>query len=78
MTFFLDLSGTYIKEFVHGDCGRTQPSLGSLLSASLGEDVLTIECDLLQLDVLQLAPETPSPWPREEGGNRLAEDSEQT
>ena len=24
-------AGTYIKEFVHGDLGRTVPSIGSLL-----------------------------------------------
>jgi len=35
-------AGTYIKEFVHGDCGRTFPSLGVLLEC---------ECDILQLDV---------------------------
>lgn len=35
--------GTYIKEFVHGDFGRTTPSLASLL------DVM--EADILSLDV---------------------------
>jgi tRNA pseudouridine synthase 10 len=35
-------AGTYIKEFVHGDLGRTVPSLGSLLVS---------EADILQLDV---------------------------
>ena len=35
-------AGTYIKEFIHGDCGRTYPSLGVLLGC---------ECDILQLDV---------------------------
>lgn len=34
--------GTYIKEFVHGDFGRTLPNVGSLLNC---------ECDILQLDV---------------------------
>ena len=38
-------SGTYIKEFVHGDRGRTEPSLGSILEC---------KADILQLDVLQL------------------------
>ena len=38
-------SGTYVKEFVHGDFGRTAPSLGSLLGC---------EADILQLDVLGL------------------------
>lgn len=35
-------AGTYIKEFVHGDLGRTTPNIGSLLSK---------EIDILQLDV---------------------------
>ncbi len=35
-------AGTYIKEFVHGDLGRTSPSVGSLLNT---------EADILQLDV---------------------------
>lgn len=46
-TFILTLSteaGTYIKEFVHGDFGRTKPSLGSLLT--------DCETDLVELDVL--------------------------
>ncbi len=33
---------SYIKEFVHGDFGRTQPNLGSLLDTT---------CDILELDV---------------------------
>lgn len=35
--------GTYVKEFVHGDLGRTVPSIGSLLSC---------RADILQLDVI--------------------------
>jgi tRNA pseudouridine synthase 10 len=35
-------AGTYIKEFVHGDLGRTTPSIGSYLNT---------DCDILQLDV---------------------------
>jgi tRNA pseudouridine synthase 10 len=35
-------AGTYIKELVHGDLGRTTPSVGSILGT---------ECDILQLDV---------------------------
>ena len=35
-------AGTYIKEFVHGDLGRTVPSVGSLLCKQV---------DILQLDV---------------------------
>ena len=33
---------SYIKEFVHGDFGRTKPNLG---------DLLNTETDILQLDV---------------------------
>ena len=32
----------YIKEFVHGDFGRTKPNLTELLS---------VDCDILELDV---------------------------
>ena len=35
-------AGTYIKEFINGDFGRTYPNFGSLLNC---------ECDILQLDV---------------------------
>ncbi|XP_013391682.1 putative tRNA pseudouridine synthase Pus10 [Lingula anatina] len=35
-------AGTYIKEFVHGDFGRTTPNLTTLLE---------MECDILELDV---------------------------
>lgn len=35
-------AGTYIKEFVHGDLGRTHPSIGSLLGC---------RAEILQLDV---------------------------
>lgn len=35
-------SGAYIKEFCHGDFGRTSPSLGDLVGK---------ECEILQLDV---------------------------
>ena len=46
--FLLDLctsSGTYVKEFVHGDLGRTTPNVGQILQTT---------CDILQLDVLNL------------------------
>ena len=33
---------SYIKEFVHGDFGRTTPNLSSLTG---------VECDILELDV---------------------------
>ena len=35
-------AGTYIKEFVHGDLGRTVPNIGQILET---------ESDILQLDV---------------------------
>uniref|UniRef100_A0A8R1EGU7 tRNA pseudouridine(55) synthase n=1 Tax=Caenorhabditis japonica TaxID=281687 RepID=A0A8R1EGU7_CAEJA len=38
-------AGTYIKEFVHGDFGRTRPSLAELLGVDHGE------VDILELDV---------------------------
>eukprot|EP00696_Hemimastix_kukwesjijk_P007600 gnl/Hemi2/19637_TR6519_c0_g1_i1.p1 gnl/Hemi2/19637_TR6519_c0_g1~~gnl/Hemi2/19637_TR6519_c0_g1_i1.p1 ORF type:complete len:496 (+),score=106.63 gnl/Hemi2/19637_TR6519_c0_g1_i1:97-1584(+) len=38
-------AGTYIKEFVHGDLGRTTPNLGSLLGC---------DADILQLDVVNI------------------------
>lgn len=43
--FYLGLktqAGTYIKEFVHGDFGRTKPNMG---------DLLQTEADILELDV---------------------------
>jgi tRNA pseudouridine synthase 10 len=51
--FILDLEtsgGTYIKEFVHSDFGRTQPSLGDLISPGI-----PIDCQLMQLDVVSIA-----------------------
>lgn len=47
--FLLDLetqAGTYVKEFVHGDMGRTTPHLGLLLNA---------RTDIIQLDVVGMA-----------------------
>ena len=43
----LTSAGTYVKEFVHGDLGRTAPSLGEVL----GDGCV---CDILQLDVSQV------------------------
>jgi tRNA U54 and U55 pseudouridine synthase Pus10 len=51
-------AGTYIKEFVHGDMGRTSPSLRSLLRAVDA----TLDCDILSLDVLQVDLK----WPHSE------------
>ena len=44
-------AGTYIKEFVHSDFGRTRPSLGELLSGR--------EVDILSLDVIDVQLEWP-------------------
>lgn len=41
-------AGTYIKEFVHGDDGRTNPSLASVLNA---------KCELVELDVIAIVEE---------------------
>ncbi|XP_046370140.2 tRNA pseudouridine synthase Pus10-like [Haliotis rufescens] len=43
-------AGTYIKEFVHGDFGRTTPNLSILLG---------VECDILELDVEAVNVEWP-------------------
>ncbi|XP_032228200.2 tRNA pseudouridine synthase Pus10 isoform X2 [Nematostella vectensis] len=40
--FLKTMAGTYVKEFVHGDFGRTKPNLGTLLG---------VESDILELDV---------------------------
>ncbi|KAI0209034.1 putative tRNA pseudouridine synthase Pus10 [Lamellibrachia satsuma] len=52
--FRLQLStqaGTYIKEFVHGDFGRTRPSVGELLHT---------DCDILELNVEEIELD----WPK--------------
>ena len=36
-------AGTYIKEFIHGDLGRTTPSIS---------DIIGKNCDILELDVI--------------------------
>ena len=44
--FILHLStsaGTYVKEFVHGDCGRTIPSISSILQCKT--DILQLDCE---------------------------------
>ncbi|KAF8950550.1 putative tRNA pseudouridine synthase Pus10 [Entomortierella lignicola] len=43
-------AGTYIKEFVHGDLGRNQPSLASIVGC---------EADIMELDVLEVDLEFP-------------------
>ena len=44
--FRLSLSttaGTYVKEFVHGDCGRSSPSVSSLLGCKT--DIVELDCE---------------------------------
>jgi hypothetical protein len=41
-------AGAYIKEFVHGDFGRTLPSFSEIVFNS------PVRCDILQLDVLEV------------------------
>ncbi len=48
MCYIMSSAGTYIKEFVHSDFGRTLPNLGTIMGN---------ECDIIQLDVLQLYSE---------------------
>uniref|UniRef100_A0A0R3TU56 tRNA pseudouridine(55) synthase n=1 Tax=Rodentolepis nana TaxID=102285 RepID=A0A0R3TU56_RODNA len=51
--FLLELccdAGTYVKELVHGDLGRTQPSLSSLIGSQL---------DLISLDVIAVEQDWP-------------------
>jgi hypothetical protein len=53
----LDLTtqaGTYVKEFIHGDLGRTTPNLGLLLGS---------DADILQLDVLAIELDFPKRLP---------------
>jgi tRNA pseudouridine synthase 10 len=48
-------AGTYVKEFIHGDFGRTRPSLAELVGLELGQ------VDILDLDVLNVDLEWPPP-----------------
>ena len=48
--FVKTTAGTYVKEWVHGEFGRTQPSLGAALSCKV---------DLLALDVTAVHLEWP-------------------
>eukprot|EP00052_Salpingoeca_macrocollata_P000492 m.20529 g.20529 ORF g.20529 m.20529 type:complete len:463 (+) comp10576_c0_seq1:163-1551(+) len=41
-------AGTYVKEFVHGDFGRTRPSLGELLQCEA--DILTLDVEAINTD----------------------------
>ncbi|XP_031560971.1 putative tRNA pseudouridine synthase Pus10 [Actinia tenebrosa] len=46
------MAGTYVKEFVHGDFGRTKPNIGCLLN---------LEADILELDVESVDVNWPPP-----------------
>lgn len=39
-------AGTYVKEFVHGDLGRTEPSVATLLGCNT--DILELDCEGIQ------------------------------
>lgn len=41
-------AGTYVKEFVHGDCGRTYPSVGSMLGSRV--DITELDCEGIAVD----------------------------
>mmetsp|Transcript_31219 Transcript_31219/g.65126 ORF Transcript_31219/g.65126 Transcript_31219/m.65126 type:complete len:591 (-) Transcript_31219:1633-3405(-) len=41
-------AGTYVKEFVHGDLGRTIPSVAKLFGCKT--DILELDCEGIQLD----------------------------
>uniref|UniRef100_A0A8V0Z2S0 tRNA pseudouridine(55) synthase n=1 Tax=Gallus gallus TaxID=9031 RepID=A0A8V0Z2S0_CHICK len=41
-------AGTYIKEFVHGDFGRTKPNIGSLLNRTT--DILELDVESVDID----------------------------
>jgi hypothetical protein len=40
-------AGTYVKEFCHGDCGRTQPSISSLLGGRV--DITELDCEGIEM-----------------------------
>jgi len=40
-------AGTYVKEFVHGDFGRTQPNMSSLLGCRT--DILELDCEGIEM-----------------------------
>ncbi|DBA95399.1 TPA: hypothetical protein ACH3X3_013275 [Trebouxia sp. C0006] len=46
-------AGTYIKEFVHSDEGRTQPHLASLLGLSTSAAILQLDVNQIHMDFLQ-------------------------
>ncbi len=46
-------AGTYIKEFVHSDEGRTQPHLASLLGLSTSAAILQLDVNQIHINFLQ-------------------------
>ena len=48
-------AGTYIKEFVHGDDGRTAPNVAALLGCH--EPAQCLELDVLEIHMKWLADE---------------------
>ncbi|PFX29421.1 putative tRNA pseudouridine synthase Pus10 [Stylophora pistillata] len=62
--FLKTQAGTYVKEFVHGDFGRTKPSLG---------DLLHTETDILELDVESVDVD----WPPKKDLNNVENDKSQ-
>ncbi|KAL3089097.1 hypothetical protein niasHT_023561 [Heterodera trifolii] len=70
-------AGTYVKEFVHSDFGRTRPSVAQLMGLELGQ------VDIVQLDVLNVDLEWPPIEQQKMGDNnggqtkKLAEKEEE-
>lgn len=52
MLDFVTGAGTYIKEFIHSDFGRTEPSICSII----GQDIDIVTLDVNEID-LQWPPE---------------------
>ncbi|XP_060755557.1 putative tRNA pseudouridine synthase Pus10 [Neoarius graeffei] len=48
-------AGTYIKEFVHGDFGRTKPNLGALMETEV--DILELDVESVDVDWPPAVPE---------------------
>lgn len=45
-------AGTYIKEFVHSDAGRTQPHLAGLLGLSTPAVIIQLDVNQIHMDFL--------------------------
>ncbi len=48
-------AGAYVKEFVHGDLGRSSPSLADLIAERSGLPSKQVRCDIATLDVVDVA-----------------------